>query len=373
MKFALPLGSVFLWFFAVSAIELMSVVHIVTGLGFSVVYALIYVIFQLIVELGANQLVPGLVRRIGLIGVLWLSVPLRLSAFALLELADHQISILLVSAAFAAFGSGLSDATRSALIARAVGNANLGKRLAFFEVATFCGASSGALISAIFYQSLGFAALVGFVGLMLCVSVVLLSLFDRSEQAVACSTDAGKEAARTGHVPIPVWLRMAWWMTGWRYVLEGVLYPLYALATYGSVVKVGILAAVGPVSGYVAGFLFDKGFSPKLGFAFSLIVFACVGLLRVGDPVFSVAVLLACLSAVVGKALGMFEKAASYSLSGNGKNIAVVVSRERNSVSARIPLIIGCVWVSESIGSALLLAYFLTALVGLVVLTRRKA
>ena len=362
--------SLLLWHLGLAAIELLSVVYIIAGLGLSVGTALLYVAVQLVIELMVNQFVPSLAARYGTMALLYASVPLRLLAFGCLQYAADDISIIFICAAVAALGAGLSDATRSAYVARIVGSQDRGKKLGIVEIITFTGTSAGAFLSAVIYAKFGFTALLVCVAGCLAASMVLLSLSVALAQSDSTEKPANPSNANVAEETgvVPLWLSLAWWMTGWRYLIEGILYPIYALLTYGSVVKVGLLAAVGPVSGYLAGLFLDKGMRPQRGFAIALIAFGLVGIARVSDPSFAIAVFLACTAAVLGKILGVFEKGASFALSQNGQRLDVVVRRERHSVFARLPLItIGFLWPGNP-GSVLMLAFTAAIIAALFIL-----
>ena len=372
MSLFLGVSSLFLWQFGVIAVELFSAIFIMNGLGLPIAYVFLYVGAQLLLELIVNQYVGGLASRFGAFRLIAISIPFRLAAFAGLQFVQKDVALLFIVSAIAAVGAGLSDATRSAYVARAIGSYNRGKKLGLVEAVIFMASSLGAVCGAYIYSAYGFVALILTVGAVLTCSMILLWLSEKIRKEVAAelpdvpSVDKPKETKRA---VTPFWLVLAWWMTGWRYFIEGILYPLYALVTYGSVLKVGLLAAVGPVSGYLAGVLFDRGYSPRSGFAFSLAAFGLVGIARSLGPDFTIAIALACATAVLGKALGMFEKAQTFVVSQDGHRLDIMVRRERHSVLARLPIILMGLFLDQNPGQLMLAAYGAMLAVALVMLS----
>jgi MFS family permease len=356
----LGVSSLFLWQFGVIAVELFSAIFIINGLGLPIAYVFLYVGAQLLLELIVNQYVGGLASRFGAFWLIGMSIPFRLAAFAGLQFVQKDVALLFIISAIAAVGAGLSDATRSAYVARAIGSFNRGKKLGLVEAVIFMASSLGALCGAYIYSAYGFVTLILAVGAVLTCSMILLWLSEKIRtKVIAEPTDVPSygKLKETKGAATPFWLVLAWWMTGWRYFIEGILYPLYALVTYGSVLKVGLLAAVGPVSGYLAGMLFDRGYSLRSGFAFSLAAFGLVGIARSLGPDFTVAIVLACATAVLGKALGMFEKAQTFVASQDGHRLDVMVRRERHSVLARLPIIFIGFFLDQNPGQLMLAAY----------------
>jgi MFS family permease len=365
-------SSLFLWQFGVIAVELFSAIFIVNGLGLPIAYVFLYVGAQLLLELIVNKYVGGLASRFGAFWLIGMSIPFRLAAFAGLQFVQKDVALLFIISAIAAVGAGLSDATRSAYVARAIGSFNRGKKLGLVEAVIFMASSLGALCGAYIYSAYGFVTLILAVGAVLTCSMILLWLSEKIRtEVIAEPTDVPSygKLKETKGAATPFWLVLAWWMTGWRYFIEGILYPLYALVTYGSVLKVGLLAAVGPVSGYLAGVLFDRGYPPRSGFAFSLAAFGLVGIARSLGPDFTVAIVLACATAVLGKALGMFEKAQTFVASQDGHRLDVMVRRERHSVLARLPIILMGLVLYQNPGQLMLAAYGAMLAVALVMLS----
>ena len=372
MGLFLGASSLFLWQFGVIAVELFSAIFIVNGLGLPIAYVFLYVGAQLLLELIVNKYVGGLASRFGAFWLIGMSIPFRLAAFAGLQFVQKDVALLFIISAIAAVGAGLSDATRSAYVARAIGSFNRGKKLGLVEAVIFMASSLGALCGAYIYSAYGFVTLILAVGAVLTCSMILLWLSEKIRtEVIAEPTDVPSygKLKETKGAATPFWLVLAWWMTGWRYFIEGILYPLYALVTYGSVLKVGLLAAVGPVSGYLAGVLFDRGYPPRSGFAFSLAAFGLVGIARSLGPDFTVAIVLACATAVLGKALGMFEKAQTFVASQDGHRLDVMVRRERHSVLARLPIILMGLVLYQNPGQLMLAAYGAMLAVALVMLS----